>query len=329
MINWHQGILGHERALDFLNQSIVSSKIAHAYLFTGPRHSGKKTVAAAFSNFLVGAVRNSKTCSELAVPFDCNTHPDIIILDPLSAERVDKKEAISVAHARQFTERLNQSSFLGGRKVGIVREADELTLSAANALLKTLEEPTASSVLILCAHNLEKILPTIRSRAEIIRFAPVAIQKIENFLIQNGIERKAAADNALASSGLPGLALRFSFDEEVRNERVEALRQLQALEKTTLSGRLKKVEEICAAAGKASDAEETLLRVLFFWESEARRALLASCGAVSSAGSGENNYFLNDFGKAESVIKAIDKARAFIYTHVDKRLALEQIALAF
>lgn len=135
---------------------------AHAYLLHGPAGIGKRALAEQLMALLLcqqpdpsGACGHCKGCKLLAA----HTHPDHYILEP---EEVDK--AIRVDQVRQLVGFVTQTAQLGGRKVVLLEPAEAMNLNAANALLKSLEEPAGDTVLLLISHQPSRLLPTIKSR---------------------------------------------------------------------------------------------------------------------------------------------------------------------
>lgn len=160
---------------------IIDNKIAHAYLFTGVKGIGKRHFAYKFAQALL--------CESFSVPnkasvmtdnvsslacghckqcrlFESETHPDFKLLTP-----EEDGKAIKVDQVRALGDFFAQSSSQGGRKVVILFPAEFLNNNAANALLKTLEEPTPGSVIILISHQSGMLLPTIRSRCQVVDFS--------------------------------------------------------------------------------------------------------------------------------------------------------------
>ena len=135
---------------------------AHAYLLHGPAGIGKRALAEQLMALLLchrptpdGACGQCKGCMLLGA----HTHPDHYVLEP---EEVDK--AIRVDQVRQLVGFVSQTAQLGGRKVVLIEPAEAMNLNAANALLKSLEEPAGNTVLLLISHQPSRLLPTVRSR---------------------------------------------------------------------------------------------------------------------------------------------------------------------
>ena len=135
---------------------------AHAYLLHGPSGIGKRALADRFMAFLLcqspkalEACGQCKSCHLLAA----GTHPDNFVLEP---EEADKP--IKVDQVRELVDFVVQTAQLGGRKVVLLEPAEAMNLNAANALLKSLEEPSGNTVLLLISHQPSRLLPTIKSR---------------------------------------------------------------------------------------------------------------------------------------------------------------------
>ncbi|GIZ13414.1 DNA polymerase III subunit delta' [Pseudomonas sp. NCCP-436] len=135
---------------------------AHAYLLQGPAGIGKRILAESLMAHLLCSARSGldacgqcKSCQLLAA----GTHPDSFVLEP---EEADKP--IKIDQVRELVDFVVQTAQLGGRKVVLLEPAEAMNLNAANALLKSLEEPSGDTVLLLISHQPSRLLPTIRSR---------------------------------------------------------------------------------------------------------------------------------------------------------------------
>ncbi|OGF20543.1 hypothetical protein A2316_00320 [Candidatus Falkowbacteria bacterium RIFOXYB2_FULL_38_15] len=198
-----QNIIGHKNIVSFLERSIKNDSVSHAYLFCGARKLGKRTIAENFSEILL-----QKTIVN---------HPDIHFVERGYNEKENKlTKNIGIEQIRELEHKLSLSSFLNSYKIGIIEEAELLSIEAANSLLKTLEEPTAKTVIILIASSVNSLPATVVSRCQVFNFFPVANEEIYKHLIDLGAKRDDARDLASASWGKPGLAIDFwkNKDEE-------------------------------------------------------------------------------------------------------------------
>lgn len=184
------------------------SVLPHAYLFNGIQGIGKSNFACHLAAWILCEQKDSqdKPCGQCkqCKLVEADTHSDLKFIEPEEGSRVIKVDAI-----RALTEFVSQSSNQGGLKVAIINPAEALNINAANALLKTLEEPTPNTLIILISHVSGQLLPTIRSRCQIVDFAkPSEVQASDWLAQQEGASGDAAALLDLAG-GAPLEALRL------------------------------------------------------------------------------------------------------------------------
>ena len=178
-----------EKAWIRLNQGIA--KQHHAYLFTGPLGSGLERFANTFAESLI--CRNlTDTGQACGICQDCqwmlSEHPNLKVLNNKSEEGTSKNISIeSIRNLKKFFEL--SSHTINGNKVILINNSESLTLNAANALLKILEEPPANSFLILTIENISRLLPTIISRCVIFKTPTPSIEEAESFLKMEGFEK--------------------------------------------------------------------------------------------------------------------------------------------
>lgn len=235
-----EGIAGNEAAVRALENALGTGKIPHAYLFHGPSGVGKRTVTRRFGAALVSG--GDAGARERALR---GLHPDLSEVEPEGAFTTigQIREVVRLAASRPFE---------GARRVFIL-QADTLNVQAANALLKTLEEPEGESVFVLLANSREEVLPTVVSRARMLRFNPVPTAEIERFL-----EERGAPDARLAASlgrGSVGLALRYAEEAELKELR-EAVFGAAFASGEDFEARHRAVEGIMGRAEAVGEARE-------------------------------------------------------------------------
>lgn len=191
---WH-GVEGHDEAVERFRQSLRAGRLASTYLFVGPEGIGKRRFALKLAQALL--CQNSAD-DELEICGRCEscklaqagTHPDILLVGrPADKSFIPVETLIGPPEKRMregLCHDLGMKPFLGGRKVAIIDDADDLNVEGANSLLKTLEEPPPRSLLILIGTSASQQLPTIRSRCQIVRFAPLADEVLINLLVATG-----------------------------------------------------------------------------------------------------------------------------------------------
>ncbi|HPU95058.1 MAG TPA: AAA family ATPase [Candidatus Gracilibacteria bacterium] len=157
--NWN--IIGHEKQLMQLEKDISSGNVSHAYLLWGPGHIGKYTVAKKLASILQCENNFCGVCST-CLQIRKGSHIDTM-------EFENNHEALKIEHVREIISRCNMSP-QGKYKVVILQSIGRMTTEAANALLKTLEEPPNNTIFIMTTSNIREVLPTILSRSRIVRF---------------------------------------------------------------------------------------------------------------------------------------------------------------
>src|SRR5215218_9486643 len=194
-----EGVLGNETALRLLGRALETGEVSQAYLFHGPPGVGKRMVALRFGAALVAGGDGAAEDRALR-----GVHPDLTEIVPQGA-------FTTIGQVREIVRLAASRPFEGARRVFIL-QADTLNVQAANALLKTLEEPEGETVFMLLATSREGVLPTILSRAQALRFNPVPTSIVTAFLRERG-----AAGPELAAElgrGSVGLSLRYAEDPE-------------------------------------------------------------------------------------------------------------------
>lgn len=244
-------IFGQDAAVRWLGAMMKSPRVHHALLFAGPPGVGKATTAAALAAiFLCEKSEGGVACGACE---SCNamhkeSHPDYHVIYR-QLIRLEKSEAAARDLAvdtirRHLIEPAGLKSSRGRGKVFVVEEADTMNLNSQNALLKTLEEPPGRTLIILLTDSPDYLLPTIRSRSQLVQFGYLPIDRVRSELIKRGIDAKDAADAAEMSEGSIGLALRWLEDGVVAAGR-ELLASLDELPGSamTLSGWFKQFAE--------------------------------------------------------------------------------------
>lgn len=201
---------GQHLPVHTLERSLAEGRIHHAYLFTGPAHLGKTTLAVQFAQAL-NCDADAPPCGECAscIRIAEGNHADVRSIslgeDAGSIGIGAVREIISSAHLRPYE---------GRTRVFIVAEADLLTRDAANALLKILEEPPDDVVLILAGNSPDNLLPTVRSRCQTLYFRPLPVSEVARILQdEHGVSAEQADVFARLSRGCIGWAIAAARDD--------------------------------------------------------------------------------------------------------------------
>ncbi|MDG6078184.1 AAA family ATPase [Erythrobacter litoralis] len=200
--------IGHEQAWDSWTRATKGQRMHHAWLLAGKKGLGKAGFAQAAARRLLGA--------------GTELHPDILSLtygakdDKEERKRADGKayesaRSIRIAQVRAMQRRLTTKPTLGDRRIVIIDAADDLERNAANALLKSLEEPPQGTTFLLITHRPARLLPTIRSRCRTLRFPSLSDQVMDELLRDLAPDAEAETRTAAvkAAAGSPGAAISF------------------------------------------------------------------------------------------------------------------------
>ena len=245
---WSQ-ILGHQRQIDAFRHIVGRGRLAHAYLFVGPPGIGKRLFARELAKALLCEKRAANTldaCNhcEACLLVQADTHPDLF-----TVSRPEEKNEMPVDLMRELCRNFSLKTARGKGKIGLLDDADDLNEESANCFLKTLEEPPPGSVFILVGTSSDRQLPTIQSRCQMVRFAPLSDDHVRQLLQQQGVVDAAMLDRLVRlAAGSPGQAMALA-DESLWQFR-RAL--LQALSKPRVNSveLARKFAEFVEQAGK-------------------------------------------------------------------------------
>ena len=191
-------VTGHDTALNLLNQSLRSGKMHHAWLFSGPRGIGKASLAHVFSKYLL-SLDAAQSIPEIFDPAMISNnvhrqvqnggHPELLHLTRPWDEKTKKfKTQLSVDEVRKTLPFYGMTAGAGGWRITIVDAADDMNASAANALLKILEEPPKRSLFFILSHSTGRLLTTIKSRCQSLRLDPLDAHQLDTVLSSLGVQ---------------------------------------------------------------------------------------------------------------------------------------------
>ena len=216
-------VVGHVRLIDLLSRSVAGGTLPPSLLFAGPAGIGKHLTALAVaqalnciqkaSGFRVQGSGTTDACGTCAActRIARGVHPDVLFVAP------GDSGAIKIDQVRDIVDRAQYRPFEGRRRVVVIDEADALVQPAQNALLKTLEEPTPSSVFILVTARPDMLLPTVISRCPQLRFRPLSAADIATALMARGRSETEARAVAATADGSLGQALQASAGDLVES----------------------------------------------------------------------------------------------------------------
>ena len=229
-------IIGHDWAVRRLKSAIEQEGLAQSHLFVGLPSVGKMTLASAVARALLG--HDARTRTLVAQ----RKHPDVSIVEP-------EGDAIKVDQVRALLHTLTLAPVESRHRVAIIDQAHLMSDGGKNAILKTLEEPNPSVVMILTAPTIDAVLPTISSRCQVMNLRPVSIGDIEKALAQRGVDAGRATFIARLSRGRVGWALRATSNDDLLAARAEHLNDLRGLLNANRTQRFAYAEKLARKEG--------------------------------------------------------------------------------
>ena len=219
-------ILVNQKIVDRFATRLHQDQLAHAYLFVGPAGVGKIETAKFIAQLVHCAANTdfakSRPCGQCSScrRVESGNHPDMSMID------TSEEDSIKIAKVRELIQQTQLKPFEGRKKIFIIRNIEQMTLEGSNALLKTLEEPTTDTLLILTTVSRENVLGTVKSRCQAIYFAPVSSRQLTGQLIDPyGIEKNTSHFLGHFAQGCLGRALQLHETKfvERKNEIIDQL----------------------------------------------------------------------------------------------------------
>ncbi len=347
-------VLGHERIKGLLARALAVQRVPHALLFAGPEGVGKRTLALAFARALLcergGAGGPCEECSHCrrvlralaglderraaaekqyakpddAALFDFRLHPDLVLVEPPSRGR---RAEILAAQAEDLVRETYKAPFEARSRVFVIDDAHALCagsmVTAANALLKSLEEPPTRAYFVLVTAQPQALLPTIRSRCQTLRYGPLPLGLVAERLVKEGMPESEARLRASLSAGSLGAALELDSDAW-RAEREALVALLEAASGLDTIGRLQAADRLrdLEDARRALTTLRGLLRDVAALRAGAKREQLlnADVGArlhtVASGPVGE---------RAAALGEAVAEARDALSAYANEALVFDEL----
>lgn len=282
-MNW-SSIRGHSEQVQMLRRSLSRGRLAHAYLFAGPPGIGKSRFARVFAQALF-CERHEE--SELEPCNDCHScremnaesHPDFFYIS-----KPEDKAEISVNRFIGEPEKRPRDGLIydlslkpmeATRRIALIDDANFMNDEGANAMLKTLEEPPPHSVLILIAENLDAVLPTIRSRCQLLRFSALSQQDVAELLIEN--EMASSPEDAAAVAAMSEGSLQVAaqlLKPELRQLRDQLSKYLSSADMNPIAAAKTMLEGIDASGHEASENRRNVGWLIRFAQEFYRQATL-------------------------------------------------------
>jgi len=320
-------VVGHERVVGVLANSLKREKLAHAYLLVGPPHVGKMTVAVELAKALncEGVERPCGQCSQCR-RIAQGKHADVQVIG------LDGRAEIGIDHIRGMQHAASLRPFEGRHRVFIIDGAEHLSHEAANCLLKTLEEPPPQVQLVLLAVNEGLLLSTVLSRCQKLTLRPLPEPVVEGALIERWyVAPERAKILARLSSGCLGWAVATVADEQILSQRSEQLATLIHLASAGVEGRFAYAAQL---ANQFSRGRESVQGVLSLWTGWWRDLLLikGGCGHFVANVDQEATLYreagVYSLRGIKEFIRSLERAMEQLDQNANPRLVLEVLMLS-
>ncbi len=292
-------IIGNERIAEMLEKNYKADKLSHAYLFEGPEHIGKKILALAFCRLLLDD--NKKNILE---------NPDLMVLNPS-----DSDKQITIGKIRELEKILGLYPYCSKYKIAIIEQAEKMNKAAANALLKTLEEPSGTTILLLLSSDSKNMPDTIKSRCRRIKFLPVKKELLREFL-KDKIREKSEVERIIEISGYkPGKIIEFLKDRKKISTAIEVINEFAAVIKKNENDKISEAEKI------SKNEIDDITNMLDLWAIYCRKLLVKK---YETCDDGKKEYLTEIVAR----INLINKTKKDILSkNINIRLAIENLLL--
>ena len=317
---WHT--VGHDWAIDLLQHALKNGRLAHAFLLVGPEEIGKSTLATELAAALncSGAEPPCQACLACRKTLS-GTHPDVTRVEPQNGR-------IKIDQIRDLQRQVSLSPYEGRTRVCLITDLHLATTEAANALLKTLEEPPPRVILVLTATDIGLLLPTVVSRCQVLALRPVATEVIIRLLCDHEhCSPEQATMIARWAAGRIGWALCAARDPGLLSARQQQMDNLVTLLNQKRVERLRMVEGL--------SKRENLHEILQLWQVWWRDVVLVASNCADLVTNSDRMDTLHllaqayGIGSAGSAYRNVGSTLEMLEQNVNPRLALEGLVLSW
>ncbi|MBM7614739.1 DNA polymerase III subunit delta' [Alkaliphilus hydrothermalis] len=315
-------IVGQERIVEILKKTLLNNTFSHAYLFEGLEGLGKKQMALEFAKGVICSQEGMKPCNV------CQTCRRIQEGNYPEVNLIQEDGTIKIEKIRELQKDIQMKPYEGRKKIYIINHAENMTVQAQNALLKTLEEPPAYATIILLTVNGNSLLPTIISRCQILKFRPVEIGKIQQVLMEGrGVSREESRMVSSFSNGIIGRALKLLEDEDFKRIREEVLKLTEEMLRRDTINLLESVDFFTKEKNQIEEILDMLVswyRDLMIYKETQELHFLMNCDRIEEIQDQSNRIGLK---KIRDIIFIIDQTKGNIKSNVNFQLNIEVMLL--
>lgn len=314
-------VIGHTQVISYFQKAIAQDKLAHSYIITGEKGSGKKQLAGLFAKTVQCEAQGTEPCGECrsCKQSDSGNQPDIIWVTH------EKPGSIGVDDIRdQLVGDIAIKPYSSKYKIYIVDEAEKLTVQAQNALLKTIEEPPVYGIIIFLTTNSEMFLPTIISRCVSLNLYPLASSLVKKHLMEELKIPDYKADVCVAfSQGNMGKAIQLAKSAEFDTVKTSFIRLIKNTQNISYTEILKTINDAATDGFGFEDYLDLILiwyrDVLFYKATRQAEGLVfrAEVAAIQTAASGIS------YEGIEDIVKAIETAKLRLNANVNEEIVTE------
>lgn len=316
-----QTIPGQERAKRLLQNGLRTDRLSHAYIFAGPRGSGRKETARVFVAALFCMEQSDDACGECLAcrKLAHGNHPDLYWIEPDGA-------SIKIDQIRELQQQFAYRSSSSGPKVFIIQEAERMTIQAANSLLKFLEEPQSPAIGILIAENGQALLPTIQSRAQWVQFYPVPPEQMKQKLLAEGLTPELVHVAVQLAAGVEAARslIQINWFAETRNVMIQLMKDLSNKQPFVVSVQQKVIKS------EVAEHLETLFDMIILWYKDLIHVLYGrktSIVYIDQADFLAKLAFTRDAGVWIGCMEQAVEARKRLRSNANNQLVLEQFLI--
>jgi DNA polymerase-3 subunit delta' len=344
-------VIGQTKIIDSLKHSLAEGRLSHAYLFVGPPHVGKTTLAITLAQALNCPFEDKpcgecRSCRRIASGKHADVQvigravksqesgrgtPDSRLQTPDSKGGSSVRKEIAIDQIREMQHNVSLKPYEGDQRLIIIDGAEHMSKEAANSLLKTLEDPPSSTTFILLAVDEGSLLPTIVSRCQRLRLFPQPLPVVRQALVERwGVPSERAEHLARFCHGCIGWAISAIDNDEVLTKRSEHLKDLVSLSRSDVSERFVFAAQLAAQFGRdRASVRERLELWLTWWQD----MLLMKNGCVEFITNMDRRESLQEaaaqhcLSAISGVLKSIRETIQQLEQNASPQLALEVLML--